>query len=235
MVASLYEYCNGPLTAPERIFYSAFGAKGYGDFTAVTSGNNQYGSDGTYYSANGGFSDVSGIGIPNGMAVANTVCPNRVPTYLSRAYGASAFVRPETTSQARTMQNAPNVRGLSDLGRRTETSTTRVALVLYPTATVAADEQTVIANLTAAGFAILKTYPNHLVVDAQAPASVVASYFQTQIDNFTQGSYGDRYANVTPIVIPAGIASYVQSVVADNVIVAKPQTFFQRRRAPAVK
>lgn len=223
LVAGLYEYCRATIVNPVQIFYNAYAQKGYGDFVAVTSGNNQYQSDSSYFSANGGFSQVSGIGIPNGIAVAQTVCPNRVTVSLTPASRGTLATVSRGPAQAFRMSSAPNVRGLADQGGRAGDTPTRVALVLRPTSSVAEDEQTVIADLRAAGFTIVQTFPNHLVIDAQAPTSVVSAYFQSAVNNFSQGQYGTRYANVTPLVIPAAIAPYVQSAVADNVVVAIPQ------------
>lgn len=224
LVSGLYEFCRSPLDNPVQIFYRAYGQKGYGDFVAVTSGSNQYGSDATFYSADGGFSQVSGIGIPNGMAIAQTVCPNRVAVSLMPASRGTLATVSRGPAQAFRMSTAPNVRGLADQGRRADDATTRVALVLRATSSLADDEQTVIHDLTAAGFTIVQTFPNHLLIDAQAPASVVSTYFQSTVNNFSQGQYGTRYANVTPLVIPAAIAPYVQSAVADNIVVAVPQS-----------
>jgi subtilase family serine protease len=224
LVAGLYEFCRAPLANPIQLFYSAFGQKGYGDFVAVTSGNNQYQSDSTFFSADGGFSQVSGIGIPSGMAIAQTVCPNRGAVSLAPASRGTLATVSRGTAQAFRLPAAPNVRGLSDQGHRADDAPTRVALVLRSTSSVADDERTVIEDLRAAGFTIVQTFPNHLVIDAQAPASVVATYFQSAINDFGQGPYGTRYANVTPIIVPAAIAPYVQSALADNIVVAVPQS-----------
>jgi subtilase family serine protease len=60
--------------------YRAFAHSGYADYIDVTSGNNQfaygsnYGAPGSYYSAQPGFDNVSGIGIPLGMPLAQSEC-----------------------------------------------------------------------------------------------------------------------------------------------------------------
>ncbi|HLI97270.1 MAG TPA: S53 family peptidase, partial [Candidatus Baltobacteraceae bacterium] len=89
MLSELYQYCKGPIASPVQIYYSAYNAQHYSDFVAVTSGNNQFGSDTTYFAANGGFSNVSGIGMPLGTPVAKAVCPNRTPV-LARAMRTTA-------------------------------------------------------------------------------------------------------------------------------------------------
>src|SRR5581483_408680 len=108
LFAGLYEFCRATIVDPVQIFYTAYGQKGYGDFVAVTSGNNQYQSDSTYFSADGGFSQVSGIGIPNGMAIAQTVCPNRVTVSLAPAMRGLLATVSRGPAQAFRMSSAPN-------------------------------------------------------------------------------------------------------------------------------
>ena len=223
MFTEIDEYCRSELPNPVDVFYEAFGQKGFADFTAITSGNNQYASDPTYFSADGGFSDVGGIGIPNGMAIAQTVCPNRTPSSLV-AMRSSSALEVRAPAQARTVGIVPDMRRLTDLGERSESEATRIAIVLRPTQSVAGDEQTVVADLESAGFAIEHTYPNHLVIDAQAPSGDVERYFGTTLHDFAQGRFGTRYANVAPLVVPSGVAPYVESVVADDVVSSVPQT-----------
>src|SRR5579875_2366391 len=219
MIAEIYEYCNTPLIPPSEIFYYVYGTKGYGAFLNVTAGNNRFAGDPTYYSAHAGFNNVSGIGVPLGMPVAQTVCPNRVPLSLRRATQGAVSLSTQAPAEPTLLQNVPNLRGLQDLGVRPAGTQTAIVLTLRPTPTVAEDEQRVIAHLTSAGFTIGKTYSNHLVVNAVGPSSLVSSYFDTQIHNFAQPGYGVRYANVSPVVIPASIAAYVQGVIIDNLIV----------------
>jgi hypothetical protein len=107
---------------------------------------------------------------------------------------------------------------MPDLGARSNTAPTTLSLVLRNTATLTQDEKTVIAALQAAGFQITQTFESHLVIQAKAPASVVNAYFGTAMHDVYQGRYGQRYANVAPITVPAAIAPYVSSVVANNLI-----------------
>ena len=222
MIAELYQYCNGALASPVQIFYNAYAAQHYSDFVAVTSGNNQFGSDPTYFAATGGFSDVSGIGMPLGMPIAKSLCPNRSPASLVRALrGTSALVR-GGPSEATVLPYVPRVDTLSNLGPRNDI--VRVALVLRATSSLAQDEASVLGSLTAAGFTIARTFPNHLIIDATAPALIAMSYFQTEIDDFNQGIYGRRYANTAPVTLPVAIAPYVQSAVTNNLVTAVPLT-----------
>lgn len=222
MIAELYQYCGGAFASPVQIFYKAYAAQHYSDFVAVTGGNNQFGTDPTYFAATGGFSDVSGIGMPLGMPVAHAVCPNRAPAQLLRAMRATSSLAQQGAAQPSVLPYVPRVDTLANLGRRSDVA--RVTLVLRATPSLAEDEQTVLGSLTGAGFTIVRTFPNHLVVDATAPASVVMSYFQTEIDDFNQGIYGRRYANIAPLTMPAAIAPYVQSVVTNNLVTAVPLT-----------
>ena len=58
--------------------YGAFAKSGYSDFVDVTKGNNlwqsPYAGSGSYYNATNAFDNVSGIGIPLGMQIAQTNC-----------------------------------------------------------------------------------------------------------------------------------------------------------------
>jgi hypothetical protein len=162
--------------------------------------------------------------VPNGMAIAQSVCPDRVSVSLAPGMRGTLATARRGPAQAFTMSAAPNVRALANEGRRAANAPTRVAVVLRATPSVSEDEQVVIQDLTAAGFTIVQTFSNHLVIDAQAPASVVSAYFQTAVNDFAQGPYGTRYANVSPLLIPAAIAPYVQSVLADNIVIAVPQS-----------
>ena len=214
LIAEIDEYCNSALPDPVDIFYYALAGKGYADFSDVITGNNQYDGDLTFYSAQSGFDNVSGIGIPLGMPVAQTVCPNRIPA-LAPFRRALAFAAP---ANAASVRGVPNVAGLRDRGKRASAAATRVAIVLKPASNLAQNEQEVIASLRSSGFTVTHASRNHLVIDAEAPAAAVARYFGTQFHDFDQHSYGVRYANVTPIGLPPAIAPYVQGVLADDLV-----------------
>jgi len=93
-----------------------------------------------------------------------------------------------------------------------------VQIVLRYTGNSASDERTVIGALRQAGFTIVHTFSNHLVVDAQAPSATVERFFRAQMENVSQGRYGTRYMPVTQAVIPESIAPYVSSISLDNVV-----------------
>jgi len=222
LTAQIYQYCRTAIQNPIQLYYYAY-QHGTGTFTDVTSGNNQFGSDSTYYTAATGFDNVSGMGIPVGTKIAQTVCPGRSPTGgLTSALRAPANYAAHGSEQPTLVHDVPRLQGLSDHGVRNGSTQTRIVLTLRNTSTLAQDEQAVTAALVSAGFSIVKTYANHLVIDAQAPASVVSSYFQTEMHDFAQPKHGMRYANVYPAVLPATIAPYVRGVILDNIVIAIP-------------
>ena len=222
LVAEIYQYCNTAFQDPNLIFYYSFQTRGFADFVDVTSGNNDFGEDATFFAAGAGFDNVSGIGLPLGMPIAQTVCPNRVPVSLVRAErGALALTLP-APARPTLLRNVPNLEGLRDFGKRSDEASTRIALVLRATTTLDRDELSVVANLEAAGITVTRTFSNHLVIDARAPAAVLARYFGTEFRDFEQSGHGVRYANVLPVVLPPSIAPYVQGVVGDNLSSTAP-------------
>ncbi len=231
MVAEIEEYCsNASPPNPPALFYTAFASAGYKDFIDVTAGNNQFGSDTMYYTAGTSFDNVSGIGLPYGMNVAQTLCPNRAPFYrgmTALSHTPSAMPGP---AQPVVLAQASQIAGMRDLGMRQNTAIVRVTIVLRDTPMIATGEQAVIAALQRAGFTITHTYANHLVIDAQARSGTVQRYFATSIHDLAQPGYGMRYANVAPLTLPAEIAPYVSSVVADNLIRYQPLSHFLRGR-----
>jgi len=157
------------------------------------------------------------------MAVARTLCPNRASA-ASRAIRSSRVLPLDGYGVARDTRLAfqPDVGGLVDLGVAPASERIDVTMVLRATETVAHDEPLVRAALVAAGFKIEQTYPNQLVVAARAPASIASAFFRTTIDDFEQGQFGRRYANVIPATLPASIAPFAFGVILDNLIIARP-------------
>jgi subtilase family serine protease len=78
----------------------------------------------------------------------------------------------------------------------------------------------VVAKLTAAGFQVSDVASNRMQIYASAPSVTVETYFKTEIHTVTQGSYGERYTNLTPAWLPAELEATVQAAVMDNLIVA---------------
>jgi hypothetical protein len=112
----------------------------------------------------------------------------------------------------------PTAPGLTYQGLRARDQATRIQIVLRPTATLASDEQAVIGVLESSGFRITRTFGNHLVVDAEAPAAAVERLFQTRIENVAQERHGTRYAPRSAAVVPASLAPYVAGLALDNVV-----------------
>ncbi len=214
LVAQLDEYCRGRPGDAVAAFYTAY-SRLHASFLDVTSGNNQFGTSTPFYTAKAGYDDATGLGLPVGKTVAAQMCPSRNWSYVMRT---QAAVQSLGAARDTDLKNAVNVRFMSDLGARGADTSTTVSIVMRNTSTAPRDEQTVIETLQAAGFRVTETYPSHLLIGATAPASIVNSYFRTAIHNVYEAHYGQRYANVASITLPATIAPYVQGVIADNVI-----------------
>jgi Subtilase family/Tectonin domain len=217
MLAEVYQYCSARFTNPVAVPYYVFETNA-GAFIDATSGNNQFQGTTPFYTAKAGYDNTTGVGVPVGMTFAQTLCPNRVPAAASRR---AASVRADLTAhgaaEATTVNVVPQVRALADRGPRAASATTRVQLVLRPTPTVATDEQAVIGALRAAGFTIVQTFGNHLVVDAEAPSSAVESLFATRMHDVQQGN-AVRYVPVSAATLPASLAPYVAGLNLDDVV-----------------
>ncbi len=219
MLAEVYNYCSaifmGPVTIPYYVAYE----DGYNAFIDVTSGNNDYQSTSPYYAAGPGYDNVSGIGVPLGMPMAQTVCPNRVPVSRVRTARAQRTVSGLPAAHGPVALDAtPHVTGLVDRGRRAQAASTRIQIVVRPGASAAAEEQAVIGVLTSSGFTIDRTFANHLVVDAIGPSSAVEQLFATEMHDVAQGPYGSRYAPMTKGTLPGTLSPYVAGVVLDDVV-----------------
>ncbi len=90
-------------------------------------------------------------------------------------------------------------------------------------APTAAQEQAVVTALQAAGFTVTHRYANRTIVDATAPSATVERFFGTEMHTVSQGTYGQRFANLTPATVPAAIAQYVRDASLSNVVIAKPR------------
>jgi hypothetical protein len=222
LLAEIYQYCNTTsIPNAVKMYYDTFGAVGYSAFSDVTAGNDLYiTSTDPSYSAATGFDNVGGIGQPNGMAVAQHICPGHVLSPLSTGVRVAAAVT-QLPAEARTYDNTRDlsrVAGLTDLGVRSSSAPTTVGILLRNTSTIHADEQAVVAALQAAGFTITQRFSNAMLVDAQAPASVVSRYFATSLHDYAQVAHGTRFSNTSALTIPATIAPYVQGIVSDDLV-----------------
>jgi Pro-kumamolisin, activation domain len=81
-------------------------------------------------------------------------------------------------------------------------------------------EQRVIAALRAAGFTIVHRYPNRTLIDAAAPSQAAERFFGTHVHDVAQRGYAARYANVSPLIVPAPIAELVRAVELNNLVFA---------------
>ena len=208
------EYCNAQFQLPPNNSYYVRGTTPAA-FIDVVSGNNQFDGQTPHYSAGPGFDAVSGNGVPYGMPFAETLCPNRVPAAARRAFDVNRAPLPQTFTAH---IPAPTLRGLTDQGERSASAAMEIQLVMRPGSAVASNEAQTIAALRSAGFTIVQQFANHLIVDAQAPTSVVESYFSTTIHTVSQPRYANEYTPVTAATIPSALAPYVAGVVLDNVV-----------------
>lgn len=111
---------------------------------------------------------------------------------------------------------------------------TRSQFVAYFSPTLAAYAR-VCALLERAGFRIERTYATRLTIDAFAPAPLAGRYFHTHIDRVVQPGAGVRYANVTPVMLPAELNGLVEAVDGLNDLVLARASGRQARGAPRVR
>ncbi len=223
LLAEIDEYCGGSISpsfaSPQSLFYLAYARSPQAFVDDIGNNNNYLNNTAPSYTAKAGPDNVTGLGEPLGARVAATLCPNRTPQIVARsmALPISAAYGP---SHDFVLNNVPRLPGLSDLGERAAAAPTRVVLVMRATPTMASDLQSVAAKLREAGFDV--TSASGMVIDATAPAATLASYFRTSLHEYAQPGAGTRYANAAKMTLPAAIAPYVQSVVADNLRIARP-------------
>jgi subtilase family serine protease len=217
-LAEIYQYCKTAFANPVALPYTVYG-RNSSDFLAITSGTNYYPPvvSSPAYAANGHYSDATGLGVPYGMPFAQTLCPNRVP---SGAPAALIGVAPTPAPAQSVVVNAQPLTSSigSDFGPKAASDQVRVQLVLRPTTTIATDEQTVIGTLESAGFTLVQTFPNNLVVDVSATTATVNTFFATTIHNVNQPTAGLRFSPSGTFTIPASLAPYVASASLDNLV-----------------
>jgi uncharacterized repeat protein (TIGR03803 family) len=217
MLAEIAQYCNHNLGNANVLLYQAFRTAPSADFIDVTSGSNELPGVTQWYSAKPGYDNTTGLGMPLGTPLAQTLCPNHTLASIGNTE-TIAQSSGRRTAKAYTMEVRPLVRGLQDLGRRAATATSRIQIVLRPSNTLASDEAQVINVLRKAGLTIVKTFRNHLVVDAEGPSSAVERLFNTTIHNINQTTHGARYAPTQPATIPTSLAPYLSGVSLDNLV-----------------
>ncbi len=232
MMAEIYEYCGTSFEDAPALIYNVYRAVGYSAFIDVTSGNDQFGGASPFYTAGTGYDNASGIGIPEGVAFGNAACPSNQPASIVMRPDSSVQYAVHRPAEAYSVNVTPAVHGLVDLGRRSPSALTRIQIVLRPTSTLAADEQSVISTLSGAGFTIAETFSDHLVVDATAPSGTVERFFGTSMHDVAQGTYGTRYMPESSVTVPASLAPYVSGINLDNVVTmfARPISMAARHR-----
>jgi len=73
-------------------------------------------------------------------------------------------------------------------------------------------QQAVIDYLTAQGFTITQTYPNHLLIDFSGPQSLAERVFGVTINDYRSPDGRDFFANARPPSLPAYLSSYVTNI-----------------------
>jgi hypothetical protein len=219
MLAEVSQYCAVNVANAAPSVYAAYASAGSTAFLDVVNGNNAVpfnGGTSPAFAAHAGYDNVSGLGVPMGMPFARALCPNRVAS--ARLRSASAVEpAPLQARRAYAVDVVPKVVGLTDAGRRAAAASTRIQLVLQAAPTLATSEAAVINVLRAAGFQIDRTFPNHLVVDADGGSATVEQLFATQLHDVRQAT-GTRYMPVTAATVPDALAPYVAGIVLDNVV-----------------
>ncbi len=228
LMAELDEYCNGRPTNAVAELYKAYSQSAGKDFIAITSGNNAYGAESVTYkaNANGGYNNTTGLGLLKGMSIAQTMCPSG--TWTGGVGGATRPMALASNYGAARPTQLPYVRRFTDSQDRGPVAAgtqTNVLLVLRNTPTAGSDQQKIIDDLTAHGFTVKQTFADHSMIQVSAPASAIASYFNTEIHQVDGGKYGMLYSNASPIVLPASIAPYVSTVFADNLPARIPLSY----------
>jgi hypothetical protein len=233
MFAELDQYCQANLGAPHALLYAAFGSSS-SDFIDVVSGNNQYGITTPFYTAGPGYDNVTGLGMPEAMSLAATICPNRVLAAGRRGRGGQAIAFAQHGAQAYISNALPEgISPLQDLGPRSATAATAIQLVLTPAAARAGSDGSVIGVLKQAGFSITRTFSNHLLVDASGTTAQIKSLFATTLHRYAQTGYGTCYAPSGPITVSAALAPYLSGVILDNVVTMRsPHSLRAKRLLP---
>ena len=219
-LAEIYQYCQTAFANPVALLYTAY-SRSSSNFIDVVSGNNHYADvpASLTYTAVTGPDNASGLGVPKGMNVAQSLCPNRVPSIAAVAQFSAVALGPSTPVVVPATTNIANYG--TDIGQRAPADATPVQFVLRNTNGIANNEQAVLAALTSAGFTITQTFANHLVVDASAPNGTVESFLTTSVHNVNQGARGMRTARSSSLTIPAAIAPYVAGVRIGNLVRAR--------------
>lgn len=216
LMAEMYQYCglSGGIANPVNIPYYVH-AHAAGALIDVIHGNDQYQGTTPFYAAAAGYDDASGLGVPLGMAYANTACPGRTkaPGLLARSAMLSMSGPPASSPNA-PLDVTPRAIGLVDRGPRSRIAMTSVQLVL----TSDSGKTAVESALEQAGFTIDRRYSYRELVNASAPSATVEQFFRTRMHDVAQARFGTRYMPLTQVAVPPSVAPYVRTVNLDNVV-----------------
>jgi hypothetical protein len=221
MLSEIYQFCNKTsFSGAVSLSYTAFSRSQYSAFIDVLSGNNAFSlTSGSTpaYTAQVGYDNAGGIGVPLGMPLANALCPNRIASATSRSLSQAAVTQ-QARATAYAVDVTPKAVGLTDIGRRAAGDSTHFQLVISSLGSATNNEQNAITVLRNAGFTIDQTFSNHLVVDASGPSAAIETLFSTEVDNVVQPKSEPAYMPAKPIIVPGTLAPYVAGVVLDNVV-----------------
>ena len=222
MLAEIYQYCRTTgITFAVQLPYLTAMRSYNSSFIDVVSGNNGFSlSTGSApaYSAHAGYDNASGLGVPLGMQMANSICPGR--EFEANIMRSPASVMPlSLTSRGGgpyKTDATPRVADIHDEGQRPSTQLTAFQLVVLPQGDVASNEAKVRDLLISSGFTIVHTFPNHLVIDALGPTQAIESLFAATIHDVS--SHNVRaYMPANPITVPVSLAPYLAGVILDDV------------------
>lgn len=214
LMAEVLQYCQLSSGLNNAVNVPYYVASHYQQaYVDVSNGNDQFAGTAPYYTAGAGYDNASGIGVPYGMAYANTACPGRVKAsgLLARS---TLAVATQTHPVDAPLDISPRISGLIDQGRRSQVALTPVQIVLRSDA----DRGAVESALQQAGFTIDTRYEYRQIVHAVAASAAVEQFFRTQMHDVLQPRYGTRYVPGTQVALPQSIAPYVQTVNLDNVV-----------------
>jgi hypothetical protein len=221
MLAEIYQFCNRTsFSGAVNLPYTAFSRNHYGSFIDVLTGNNAFSLTGGFtpaYAAQAGYDNSTGIGVPLGLPLANALCPNRIPSMISRSISQAAVTQ-QAHATAYTVDVTPKAVGLTDIGRRGPDDITHFQLVVSSSGSAAHNEQSAIAVVRNAGLTVDQTFSNHLVINASGPSTALEALFSTEVHNVGQQRSDAAYMPTRPITVPASLAPYVAGVVLDNVV-----------------
>jgi len=218
MFAEIVQYCNNTsLGSANTLLYQAHASAP--DFFDVTFGNNDWQTTSPFYTAGSGYDNTTGLGMPKGIPLANTICPGHVLSAVARRGPGTLAVAGTTHDSAYTLDlRPPLATHATDLGERDASDTMPIQIVLAPAAARMGQDAPVVTALKAAGLTVTRTFSSHLIVDASGTTAQVEALFGTTIHRYAQPQHGERYAASSSVTIPESLAPYIGGVILDNFV-----------------